>query len=39
MVNEHEYLLSSEWKNGIDYKPIVYDLIEDFMYFCMLYPA
>lgn len=39
MVNEHEYLLSSEWKNGIDYKPIVYDLIEDFMYFCMLYPV
>lgn len=39
MVVEHEYLINSDWKNSIDYKPLIYDLAEDLMYFCILYPV
>jgi hypothetical protein len=39
MAVEHEYVLNREWKNSIDYKPVIYDLAEDLMYFCIFYPA
>jgi hypothetical protein len=39
MAEEHEYLISSELKNCVEYKPLIYDLAEVLMYFCIFYPA
>ncbi|MDR3645578.1 MAG: DUF4129 domain-containing protein [Clostridia bacterium] len=34
-----EYQLSGEWKSAVDYKPPAFDFAEDFIYFCIFYPA
>jgi hypothetical protein len=32
-------MMTGEWKNSVDYKPVVYDLAEDLLFFSFCYPA